>query len=116
MNFPIVLPPDHLKKAQELKINPDKISEKFICGSGPGGQKINKTANCVQLKYLPLEIEVKCQKHRERERNRLSAYKLLIRKIENQIKGPESEDAKKIEKLRKQKKRRRKKALEKLST
>jgi protein subunit release factor B len=114
MNFPIDLPDKFQIKSQDLNINPELIIEKYITGSGPGGQKINKTANAVFLKYEPLGISVKCQKHREREANRLSAYKLLINKIEDHIKGKESERAQKIFKLRKQKKRRSKKAKEKV--
>lgn len=29
------------------EINEDEIEEQFVRGSGPGGQKINKTASCV---------------------------------------------------------------------
>ena len=40
------------------------ILETFIRGSGPGGQSINKTMNCVQLKHVPTGIIVNCQKSR----------------------------------------------------
>ncbi len=114
MNFPIELPEPFLKKAGELGINADDISESFIRGSGAGGQKINKTNSCVLLKHLPTGTEVRCQKHREQSKNRLSAYKLLITKIETQIKGRQSAHAKKIFKLRKQKQKRSKRAKEKM--
>ena len=113
-HFPVNLPPDYQKKAEELKINPAEIEESFIHGSGSGGQKINKTANCVRLKLASLNIEIKCQRHREQSKNRLSAYKLLIRKVENQILGKKSVEAKKIFKLKKQKKRRSRRAKEKI--
>lgn len=29
------------------------LEERFVRGSGPGGQKTNKTANCVVLKHIP---------------------------------------------------------------
>lgn len=29
------------------------LEEQFVKGSGPGGQKINKTSSCVVLKHLP---------------------------------------------------------------
>lgn len=29
------------------------LDEQFVRGSGPGGQAVNKTANCVVLKHLP---------------------------------------------------------------
>lgn len=114
MNFPVELPPDALQKAKELDIHPEDIEEQFIRGGGKGGQKINKTASCVLLKHGPTGIEVRCQKHREQAKNRISAYKLLIRKIETAMKGKESDEAKRIFKLRKQKKRRSKRAKEKM--
>ena len=30
-----------------------ELEERFVRGSGPGGQSVNKTANCVALKHLP---------------------------------------------------------------
>lgn len=112
--FPIELKPDILKKAEELEVKPYDIQEQFIRGSGHGGQKINKTSNAVRLTHIPTGIEVKMQKHREREKNRMSAFKLLINKIEEFIKGEESEKAKKIFKLKKQKQKRSKRAKEKM--
>lgn len=114
MTFFEELSPDLVKKAMDLGIDPMDISEKYVVGGGKGGQKINKTASCVMLKHLPSGTTVKCQKHREQSRNRLSAYKLLILKIEEQIKGDESERAKKIFKIKKQKQKRSKRAKEKI--
>jgi len=79
------LSPVLIEKAKELDIDPSDITEKYVTGGGKGGQKINKTSSCVMLKHLPTGIVVKCQKHREQIKNRLSAYKLLILKIEEQI-------------------------------
>ena len=114
MSFSVELPPHFLEKAQELKVFPWDITEQFVRGSGKGGQKINKTSSCVLLRHIPTGIEVRCQKHREQSKNRLSAYKLLILKIEDQIKGAESTRAKKIFKLKKQKQKRSKRAKEKM--
>jgi protein subunit release factor B len=85
-----------------------------VRGGGKGGQKINKTSSTVLLRHLPTGIEVRCQKHREQSKNRLSAYKLLILKIDEQVRGRESERAKKIFKLKKQKQKRSKRAKEKM--
>lgn len=114
MKFPIDLPEKYLMKAYELGIRHEDISESFITGSGKGGQKINKTSSCVLLRHAPTGTEVKCQRHREQSKNRLSAYKLLIDKIEFQVKGEKSEKAQLIHKIRKQKQRRSKKAKEKI--
>ncbi|XP_060529608.1 mitochondrial translation release factor in rescue [Cylas formicarius] len=38
-------------------VKADDLKEQFVRGSGPGGQKINKTASCVVLKHIPTGIE-----------------------------------------------------------
>ena len=114
MEFPVKLPPPFIAKANELKIFPLDITEHFVRGSGHGGQKINKTSSCVVVRHLPTGIEVRCQKHREQSNNRLSAYKLLILKIEEKVKGAESDHRKKLFKLKKQKQKRSKRAKEKM--
>ena len=114
MNFISTLSPPLIKKAHDLGVKLEDITESYVTGSGKGGQKVNKTSSCVVLKHLPSGTIVKCQKHREQSKNRLSAYKLLILKIEDQIKGDKSDRAKAIFKLRKQKKRRSVKAKEKM--
>ena len=106
MSFPVDLSPKMIEKAKELDINPDDVVEQWVRGGGKGGQKINKTASCVMLNYLPMGILIKCQKHREQSKNRLSAYKLLILKVEDRVKGKESEQNQAIHKLRKQKQKR----------
>lgn len=113
-DFPVEIPPKFLEKAAELKIYPQDVEEKFVRGSGKGGQKINKTSSCVVLRHLRSGIEVRCQKHREQSVNRISAYKLLILKVEDLVKGRKSERAKKIFKLKKQKQRRSRRAKEKM--
>ena len=114
MEFPVQISEKFLEKARLLHIFTEDIEEKFVRGSGAGGQKVNKTASTVWLKHLPTGIEVKFQEQREREANRSGAYRLLILKIEERVLGKRSEFAQKIFKLRKQKKRRSRKAKEKM--
>lgn len=102
-----------MNKAQELAERMEKLGiqeqdlvEKFILGSGSGGQKINKTSSCVYLKHLPTGIEIKCQKDRSRELNRLFARRELCEKLEEMLCREKSEKRKAIEKIRRQKKRR----------
>jgi len=66
----------------KLRIREEDLVEKFILGSGSGGQKINKTSSCVYLKHVPSGIEVKCQAHRSREMNRFLARHELCDRIE----------------------------------
>jgi len=116
MNFPVLLSPEFEKKALLLGVFPEDIQEQFIRGSGKGGQKVNKTSSCVLVRHEPTGVEVRCQKHREQSKNRLSAYKLLILKIEEKVLGKESVFSQKVDKLRKQKAKRRKRAQIKLDT
>ncbi len=114
MDFHVTLSPEILQKAHELGLRQEDISEQFVTGSGSGGQKINKTSSCVLLKHIPSGTVVRCQKHREQSKNRQSAYKLLVLKIEEQIKGRKSELAQKIYKIKKQKQKRSKRAKNKM--
>jgi peptide chain release factor len=114
MEFPVELPSPSLALAARLGVFPGDIQEKFTRGSGAGGQKVNKTSSVVNLKHVPTGIEVKVQKYREQSKNRISAYKLLILKIEESKRGKESVIAREIFKKRKQKKRRSRKAKEKM--
>ncbi|KAB2099264.1 hypothetical protein AG0111_0g12528 [Alternaria gaisen] len=58
------------------------LIENFLKGSGPGGQKINKTSSAVQLKHIPTGIVVKYQDTRSREVNRKMARRILQDRIE----------------------------------
>lgn len=80
--------------------------EKFVRGSGSGGQKINKTSSAVFLKHEPSGIEVKVQKSRSREANRFFARRLLLERYQAEILGTKTKAEKLREKKKKQKKRR----------
>ena len=91
------------KRMEALGIREDGIVEKFIHGSGSGGQKINKTASCVYLKHEPTGIEIKCQRERSRELNRYLARKELCDRIDEIKNGVESKRQQAMEKIRRQK-------------
>lgn len=65
-----------------LGIEEDDLIEQFILGDGSGGQKINKTHSCVQLRHPGLGIDIRCQDSRSRSKNRITARELLAEKIE----------------------------------
>ena len=67
-------------RMERLGIREDELVEKFILGSGRGGQKVNKTSSCVYLKHEPSGLEVKCQRCRSRELNRFHARRELCEK------------------------------------
>jgi protein subunit release factor B len=98
------------EKMESLGIHEKDIVEKFIRSSGKGGQKVNKAATCVYLKHIPTDIEVKCQQERYQAINRFLARKILVDKVEAKIRGEESEERKRIEKIRRQKRKRSKRA------
>ncbi|OGX15382.1 MAG: peptide chain release factor 1 [Omnitrophica WOR_2 bacterium RBG_13_41_10] len=98
------------EKMQQLGIKEADILERFTRSSGPGGQNVNKTSTCVYLKHMPTGIEVKCQKERFQALNRYLARKLLVHKIETLILGRFSQERKRIEKIRRQKRRRSRRA------
>ena len=102
------------EKMERLGILESDIDEKFIRSGKPGGQKVNKVSTCVYLKHIPTGIEVKCQKERSHALNRFLARRILVEKIEELIKGEESERRKRIEKIRRQKRKRTKRAKEKI--
>jgi protein subunit release factor B len=97
-------------KMLRLGIKEADIVEKFIRSSGPGGQKVNKSSTCVYLRHIPTGIEVKCQRERSQALNRYIARQILARKVETLILGDLSEERKRIEKIRRQKRRRSRRA------
>lgn len=102
------------KEMKELGISEDDLVEKFILGTGPGGQKINKTHSCVYLKHVPTGIEIKCQKERSQVLNRYYARKELIEKIKSNILKIKTERQQEVEKIRRQKKRKSRKQKQKM--
>jgi len=86
-----------------LGIAAPDLLEKFVRGSGAGGQKINKTSSCVFLKHLPSGVCIKCQLDRSREMNRYLARRELCEQLEAMRAGQATAKTAAIEKLRRQK-------------
>lgn len=94
------------RRMQQCGLLEKDIEEKFVRSGGAGGQKVNKTSTCVYIKHLPTGLAVKVQKSRSQGLNRFYARRQLCELLENQLLGKDSPKAKQIEKLRKQKDRR----------
>ena len=89
-----------------LGITEADLLEKFVRGSGSGGQKINKTSNCVFLKHLPSGVCVKVQMDRSREMNRFLAKRELCEQLEHIRDGRAPPKPQAIEKGRRQNRQR----------
>ena len=89
-----------------LGIRERDLVEKFILGSGHGGQKINKTSSCVYLCHPPSGIEVKCGQARSRELNRYLARRALCDRLEARRQGVQSARQQEAARIRRQKRRR----------
>ncbi|MFC1467735.1 peptide chain release factor family protein [Verrucomicrobiota bacterium] len=93
-------------RMQELGIREEDLDERFIRGSGSGGQKINKTSSCVWLIHKPSGIEIKCQKERSQAANRFFARRDLCEKMAEKKEGEKSARQQRVEKIRRQKRKR----------
>lgn len=106
------------KKLEErmtrLGLKESDFVEDFARGSGPGGQKINKTSVAVLLRHLPSGITVRCQESRSQALNRFLARRILVERLEAALLGKKTEEQSRREKIRRQKRRRSRRAKEKM--
>lgn len=70
-----------------VALSEDDLSETFVRGSGPGGQKVNKTSNRVILVHEPTQLRVECQDTRSLQQNRKIARKRLLEKLDEHLNG-----------------------------
>ena len=98
------------ERIRALRIDPGRIEEQFVRGGGPGGTKINKTSNCVLLRYAPLDLVVRCQRDRRRAVNRFLALRELVDRIEMQTSPETSVRLKEIDRRRRNKARRKRRS------
>ena len=98
------------ERMKALGIDEAELEEHFIRGSGHGGQKINKTSSCVQLRHAPSGIEIRCQKTRSQADNRYWARYELCDKLDERMHGEASAKQQAAEKIRRQKRRRSRRA------
>lgn len=101
-------------RMQKLGITESDFEESFVRSSGPGGQKVNKSSSCVHLVHIPTGLSVKCQQERSQTLNRYLARRILLDKIEQRQKGFVAAEQEKIEKIRRQKRKRSRRAKEKM--
>jgi protein subunit release factor B len=97
------------KELKKMIGEKDNIIKKQIKSSGPGGQHVNKTQSAVLLQDKKTNISVKVGNSRDSIVNSGIAKKRLIDKLDLHYNGADSKIAKKIEKIKKQKDRNRRK-------
>lgn len=78
----MALPPQIHGRLAALSVRPGEVDERFIRGTGPGGQKINKTSSTVVLRHRPSGLEVRCQAERSQAANREAAWAALCARLE----------------------------------
>ena len=101
-------------KMDSLGIRESDFVESFMRSGGKGGQNVNKVETCVHIKHVPTGLSVKCQKERSQAINRFLARRILVDKIEAQRKGAASALEQRIEKIRRQKRKRSQRAKAKM--
>lgn len=86
-----------------LGISLAEVQERFVRGSGPGGQKINKASSTVWLRHGPTGVEVRCQRERSQAANRETAWLELCGKLEERARASAAARIDAVEKQRRQK-------------
>ena len=114
--FPVSLNTSKDLEARMLKlgIREQDLEESFVRSGGPGGQNVNKVATCVILLHRPSGTTVRCQDERSQAMNRFLARRRLVDKIEETILGAASRRQQEIEKIRRQKRKRSRRAKQKM--
>src|SRR6202789_4218401 len=107
------------EKAQQLAqrmaalgVRESDIEETFVRSGGHGGQNVNKSSTCVMLLHRPTRLQVKCQATRQQGLNRFIARRLLLDKIEQVQTGRVAAEQSRIEKIRRQKRKKSRRAKE----
>lgn len=98
--------PELARRMEKLGILEEDLEESFVRGTGPGGQKINKTSSTVQLRHRPSGMEVRCQRERQQSANRYWARWELCEQMETQRSAARLEAQNDREKKRRQTRKR----------
>jgi protein subunit release factor B len=110
--FPVSIEKENqlAQRMAAMGVRETDIEESFVRSGGHGGQNVNKTSTCVMLLHRPSGVQVKCQKTRQQRLNRFIARRLLLDKIEAMKNGFVAAQRTEIEKIRRQKRRRSRRA------
>jgi protein subunit release factor B len=116
--FPVSPEKQHAlhERMTKLGVRDEDLEEAFVRSGGKGGQNVNKVATCVVLRHVPSGTTVKCQEARTQAMNRFLARRRLCDVLEAAREGRASARQQAIERLRRQKRKRSKRAKEKILT
>ena len=98
------------RRMAALGVREGEIEETFVRSGGHGGQNVNKVSTCVMLLHGPSGLSVKCQATRQQGLNRYIARQLLLDKIEEKKNGFVAAQRTEMEKIRRQKRKRSRRA------
>jgi peptide chain release factor len=98
------------RRLAAVGIREDDLHETFVHSGGKGGQNVNKVSTCVVLVHRPSGTAIKCQTARTQGMNRYLARQLLAERLETAALGAASKKEQAMEKIRRQKRRRSRRA------
>jgi len=102
------------RRMNALGVREADLEETFVRSGGHGGQNVNKTSTCVMLRHRPTGLQVKCQETRQQGLNRFIARRVLLDKIEEKKNGCVAAQRAEIEKIRRQKRKRSRRAKDRM--
>ncbi|MCX8071627.1 MAG: peptide chain release factor-like protein [Candidatus Binatia bacterium] len=102
------------QRMARLGIREEDLEESFMRARGKGGQHVNKASTAVQLLHRPTGLKVRCEQERSQGLNRYRARQILCDKLERKLLGEASAEQQRIAKIRRQKRKRSRRAKEKI--